>query len=240
MMQSFKLFDQPLNKILNTKALINTLNAYSYNLTHTDALYLEALLNSDVLIPDGISIVYATNWLTGKKIKKIAGADLFYYEMERLNQSNGSCFFLGSNERTLTKIRQRSLREYPNIRLRTYSPPYKQEFDPEDDFAMIDVINSFHPDVLFIGMTAPKQEKWAWSHRNQINAETICCIGAVFDFYAGTIKRAPKWMIEIGLEWFYRLMKEPRRMWRRYLLGNFKFIISIIREKYAIGNIKFK
>ena len=96
---------------------------------------------------------------------------------------------------------------------------------------MIRKVNDFNPDVLFIGMTAPKQEKWAYQHFNELEAGHICCIGAVFDFYAGNIERAPGWMIDSGLEWLFRLLKEPRRMWRRYLIGNSKFIWLIIKEK---------
>ena len=84
-------------------------------------------------------------------------------------------------------------------------------------------------------MTAPKQEKWAYEHLSDLDARHICCIGAVFDFYAGTVSRAPGWMIAMGLEWFYRLIKEPSRMWRRYLIGNSKFIWLVIKEKFRSG-----
>ena len=101
---------------------------------------------------------------------------------------------------------------------------------------MVEQVNDKIPDVLFVGMTAPKQEKWAYQNFDKLNVGHICCIGAVFDFYAGTSKRAPKWMIEIGLEWFYRLLSNPRRMWRRYLIGNVQFIATIIREKVLLAN----
>ena len=81
-------------------------------------------------------------------------------------------------------------------------------------------------------MTAPKQEKWAANNLSDINVKHICCIGAVFDFYAGTVKSAPELVIAIGMEWFFRLIEEPRRMWRRYILGNLEFIWLIIKEKY--------
>jgi len=183
------------------------------------------------LIPDGISIVWAVRWLTGQKIKKIAGSELFFYEMEQLQRIGGKCFFLGSTEATLNCIAERVNKDYPNVKVQWHSPPYKPEFSEEDNLAMLKAINTFQPDVLFIGMTAPKQEKWAYQHYDQFNVNHICCIGAVFDFYAGTVKRAPKWMINMGLEWFYRLIKEPRRMWRRYLIGNSKFIWAVLKEK---------
>ncbi len=230
-LQQFNFYQQPLTAIKDSKVLINTINAHSYNVSRTDTLFQEALLKSDVLIPDGISVVWATQWLAGQKIRKIAGADLFFYEMERLRLKGGKCFFLGSNVTTLTIIRERAKKEYPNVVVQTWSPPYKAEFSAEDNIEMIDAVNSFQPDVLFIGMTAPKQEKWSYQHFNQLKASHVCCIGAVFDFYAGTVQRAPQWVIKMGMEWFYRLVKEPKRMWRRYLIGNIKFIWAVINEK---------
>jgi N-acetylglucosaminyldiphosphoundecaprenol N-acetyl-beta-D-mannosaminyltransferase len=197
-----------------------------------DRDFAEALSKSDVLLPDGISIVIAVCILNGLRLKKIAGADLFYYEMNRLNSQVGTCFFLGSNEFTLKRIYNRAKSEFPGIKVFGFSPPYKSEFSSTDNKEMISAVNLHKPDVLFIGMTAPKQEKWVYQHFNELEVGHICCIGAVFDFYAGTVKRAPEWMIYLGLEWFYRLLKEPRRMWRRYLIGNFKFIWLVIRENF--------
>lgn len=222
-----------LDALSSTKLQINTINAHCYNLTKTDAFYHEAIKNSEVLIPDGISVVWAIRWLTGQKIKKIAGADLFQFEMNRLQKTGGKCFFLGSTDETLAKIKKRINIEYPAVIVRSYSPPYKPEFSEDDNLKMLNAINSFQPDVLMIGMTAPKQEKWAYHHFEKLQVGHICCIGAVFDFYAGTINRAPKWMIKLGLEWLYRLLKEPGRMWQRYLIGNMKFIWSIVQEKFS-------
>jgi bacterial polymer biosynthesis proteins, WecB/TagA/CpsF family len=144
-------------------------------------------------------------------------------------------FFLGSSERTLELIRKRAEKEYPALEIHSFSPPFKPEFSEEENRAMIHAVNEIGPDVLFIGMTAPKQEKWAFKHFDQLNAGHVCCIGAVFDFYAGTVRRAPRWVISIGLEWMYRLVKEPRRMWRRYLIGNTTFINHIFRERRSLS-----
>ena len=120
---------------------------------------------------------------------------------------------------------------YPNIRIETYSPPYKPEFSEEENRAIIEAINRANPDLLWIGMTAPKQEKWAYRHWNELDIHCHCgTIGAVFDFFAGTMERAPLWWQEHSLEWLYRLLKEPKRMWRRYIIGNTLFIWNIFRE----------
>jgi len=230
MLQNYTLYNQPLNTIQQPKVLINTLNAHSFNTSITDDDFKKALQYSYILLPDGISVVWAKRMLTGEKIQKIAGADLFFYEMNRVNATGGTCFFLGSSENILQLIRKRAAIEYPNVQIHSYSPPYKNEFNEEDNKTMIDMINTVEPDVLFVGMTAPKQEKWAYQHFTELQAGHVCCIGAVFDFYAGTVKRAPEWVIKIGFEWSYRLIKEPRRMWRRYLVGNAKFIGYLLME----------
>ena len=231
---SSDLFNRDLWTLSPGKTLINTLNAYSFNSAKTNTQFNTSLQNSNILLPDGISVVWAVRWITGTHIEKIAGEDLFFYEMERLNLSGGSCFFLGSTESTLEKIRIKATNEYPNIKVNSYSPAFKSEFTTADSKVMIDKINSVQPDVLFIGMTAPKQEIWAYKYYNQLKVGHICSIGAVFDFYAGNIKRAPRWMINIGLEWFYRLINEPTRLWRRYLIGNLIFIHYIIKEKFGV------
>ena len=217
-----------------SKILINTINAHSYNTALKDALFAEALTKGDVLIPDGASIVMACKWLKAKSQPKerIAGWDLFVFEMEKLNAKGGKCFFMGSSEKVLSLIKEKAAVVYPNITVETYSPPYKPEFTDEDNRAIIDAINKAKPDLLWIGMTAPKQEKWAYTHWKELDIDCHCgTIGAVFDFFAGTVERAPKAWQDSGFEWLYRLLKEPKRMWRRYILGNARFLWLIFREK---------
>lgn len=215
------------------KLLINTINAHSYNTAQKDDLFAEALAKGDALIPDGASIVKACRWIKAKSqpTERIAGWDLFDYEMNRLNQRGGKCFFMGSSEKVLSLIKQRARVEYPNIVVETYSPPYKPEFSEEDNRAIIEAINQANPDLLWIGMTAPKQEKWTYSHWNELNIQChVGTIGAVFDFFAGTVERAPIWWQKHSLEWLYRLIKEPKRMWRRYIIGNMLFFWYMGKE----------
>lgn len=223
-----------LAKLPEGKLLINTINAFSYDNARKDVLFSEALQKGDVLIPDGISIVKACRFLNAKSQPKerIAGWDLFVYEMEKLNRVGGKVMFLGSSDAVLNLIRRRVAEKYPKIEVDTYSPPYKPEFSDEDNEAMISAINHSNPDLLWIGMTAPKQEKWAYTHLDRLDVHChIGTIGAVFDFFAGTVKRAPERWQRAGLEWLYRLLSEPRRMWRRYFIGNAKFIYYIMLEK---------
>ena len=219
-----------LEAIPEGKKLINTINAHSYNTALKDKLFAEALQRGDALIPDGASIVMACRWLKAKSQPKerIAGWDLFVMEMERLNRKGGKCFFMGSSEKVLGLIKERTKAVYPNITVETYSPPYKPEFSEEDNRAIIEAINRADPDLLWIGMTAPKQEKWTYTHWDELK---IRChtgtIGAVFDFFAGTVERAPEWWQKHSLEWLYRLLKEPKRMWKRYIIGNTLFLWNV-------------
>ena len=224
------------------KLLINTINAHSYNTARKDSLFAEALTNGDVLIPDGVSIVKACRWIKAKSLPKerIAGWDLFEFEMGRLNENQNEnenqkrVMFMGSSEKVLELIRKKAAEVYPNIEVVTYSPPYKPAFTDEDNRAIVEAINGANPDLLWIGMTAPKQEKWTYSHWDELNLHChVGTIGAVFDFFAGTVERAPLWWQDHSLEWLYRLIKEPKRMWKRYVLGNPLFLWNITLE--AIG-----
>lgn len=272
------------------KLLINTINAHSYNTARKDELFAEALTNGDVLIPDGVSIVKACRWIKAKSLPKerIAGWDLFSFEMENLERKqcgmlrmarrdacqskNVECgannssltihnrlqptilvqasvstsraqnskfrerpltvMFMGSSQKVLDLIVKRAAEVYPHLKIVTYSPPYKPDFSEEDNKAIVEAINAADPDLLWIGMTAPKQEKWTYSHWNELNIHChVGTIGAVFDFFAGTVERAPIWWQRHGLEWLYRLLKEPKRMWRRYIIGNTLFLWNMLKEK---------
>ena len=233
-----------LGRIPEGKTLINTIYAYSYVVAQRDKFFAETLTNCDYLMPDGAGIVKACRWVKAKcqPKERIAGWDLFSFEMNQLERKSKELkvksekclkvMFLGSSEKVLSLIRQRAAVDYPYLEVVTYSPPFKQEFSDKDNQAMISAINEADPDLLWIGMTAPKQEKWTYKHWNELNIHCHCgTIGAVFDFYAGTVRRAPLWWQEHSLEWLFRLLMEPCRMWRRYIIGNAKFLYYIYKEK---------
>ena len=149
----------------------------------------------------------------------------------KLSSSQRTVMFMGSSQKVLDLIVKRAAEVYPHLKVVTYSPPYKPEFSEEDNKAIVEAINAADPDLLWIGMTAPKQEKWTYSHWNELNIHChVGTIGAVFDFFAGTVERAPIWWQRHGLEWLYRLLKEPKRMWRRYIIGNSLFLWNMVKE----------
>ncbi|MCW3786644.1 WecB/TagA/CpsF family glycosyltransferase [Plebeiibacterium sediminum] len=212
------------------KMIINTLNGHSYSVAKRDKLFQEALRDSDILLPDGEAVVLGAKLLYGHKIKKIAGFDMYIHLLKELNDKNGSCFFLGAQPQTLELIDRRLHKDFYNVLAGSYSPPFVHEFSQKESEIMCKVVNTFKPDVLFVGMTAPKQEKWVHQFKDQLNVPIICCIGAVFDFYAGTKNRPANWMIKYKLEWFGRFIKEPRRMFHRYFISTPVIFIDMFHK----------
>ena len=166
------------------------------------------------------------------KIQNSCSGKRLYEPSAKFRERPLTVMFMGSSQKVLGLIVKRAAEVYPHLKIVTYSPPYKPEFSDEDNKAIIDAINAVNPDLLWIGMTAPKQEKWTYSHWNELNIHChVGTIGAVFDFFAGTVERAPMWWQRHGLEWLYRLLKEPKRMWRRYIIGNTLFLWNMLKEK---------
>ena len=230
-----------LKNIKEGKQLICCLNAYCYVTARKDSAYAEALNGCDVLLPDGASVIAACRFLKNPNApsQRCPGWDLFeqgMIHMQHKAETEGrkKVMFVGSSEKTQSLIWEQAAQDYPDLEVVTLSPPYVKDFSEEQSREIIEAINAADPDLLWIGMTAPKQEKWTYQHWNELNIHCHCgCIGAVFDFYAGTVKRAPLWWQRHGLEWLHRLISEPRRMWRRYLVGNTKFLWYMLGEKFS-------
>jgi N-acetylglucosaminyldiphosphoundecaprenol N-acetyl-beta-D-mannosaminyltransferase len=214
--------------------VISSINPHSYIVARKDEAFRNALMNSELLLPDGIGIVLAARILTGTRIKRITGSDIHRILLHYLDEKKGSCFYFGSADATLGKLRERISQEYPGIETAFFSPPFKPSFTEEEDLSMIKIINDFNPEILFVGMTAPRQEKWVYKNRNLLNAKIICPVGAVFDFYAGTVKRPGKIWLSLGLEWLPRLLREPGRLWKRTLISTPLFIWYVFLEKLRL------
>ena len=208
-------------------------NPHSLEIAAKDVLFQNSLINADIIVPDGIGIIIAS-FIFGNSIRqRVTGSDIFAGVNKILNErKTSSCFFLGSTSQALLKIRNKMAADFPNIKIAgTYSPPFKPEFSELDNLLMVDAINRVVPDVLWVGMTAPKQEKWIYSNRHRLNVKFIGAIGAVFDFYTGSVKRPHPFFQQIGLEWLPRLMKEPRRLWRRNLVSSPMFMLRVLRKR---------
>jgi N-acetylglucosaminyldiphosphoundecaprenol N-acetyl-beta-D-mannosaminyltransferase len=233
----FNIYNSSLESIVmnpvSRPLILNTISPNSYGLSTKDLAFKQALLESDILVLDGVYFALASILLTGKNIKKNQGPEVFNHFMSRLNGSGGKVFFLGSTEHTLEKIKTKALSEYPNLIIDTYSPPYKEYFSDNDNNIIINKINNFSPDILFIGMTCPKQEKWANKNKLYINVNIICSVGAVFDWYAGNEKEIhPIWW-KLRLGWLIRTINRPEILKRYPNIGIFfiDLFLTIIRLK---------
>ena len=233
----YDVFSDDLEAInLNTNCIINTINPHSYVTAKKDALFKEALIHSNVLLPDGTGMTYASRILNHNRLQRITGFDIHDFILRKINAELGKVCYLGSTDETLQLIVSRLKRDSPNVQVSVYSPPFKPVFSEKENMEIISHINTFKPDILFIGMTAPKQEKWVFENKEQIKAGVICSIGAVFDFYAGTIKRPPHWMIKLKLEWLGRFLNEPKRMWKRNFISTPMFVKDILFTKLRINH----
>jgi len=209
-------------------------NPHSLFEASKDNDFRRALMNSDLITPDGSGIILASKILGGDIRDRVTGSDVFWGLTDLLNKETGiKYYFLGSTEETLKKIRNKMSVEYPNVEVvGTYSPPFKPEFDDNDNRAMLEAINSVKPDVLWVGMTAPKQEKWINNNKDKLDVKFAGAIGAVFDFYVGNVKRSPPLFQKMGLEWLPRLIQEPRRLWRRNFVSSPMFLLRVFQQKF--------
>lgn len=211
-------------------------NAHSLMVTRQDKEFAGALKNADLLVADGSGISLAGKILNADLGPRITGYDYFHSLSVALNKGidnrKARIFFMGSSQNTLDAIKEKMPVHFPDIELcGTYSPPFGNWPEGENE-KIIDIINAAQPDVVWVGMTAPKQEKWSEKNRDKINAPIIGSIGAVFDFFAGTLDRAPEWMRNLGLEWLYRFIMEPKRTWKRHLISEPGFVIQVLLQKF--------
>lgn len=205
-------------------------NPHSYVVSLQDGSFASALKNADWLVPDGVGVLIASRALGGSIKERVTGSDVFTGLHRRMDEHGGfSVFFLGASEQTLFEIRERMACDYPNIIVAgTYSPPFKSEFSTYELDAMIAAVNVASPDVLWVGMTAPKQEKWIVENLPRLDVRFAGAVGAVFDFYTGKVKRSHPIFQKLGLEWLPRLVQEPRRLWRRMFISAPLFIWHLL------------
>lgn len=212
-------------------------NPHALEVAKSDKIFSQAIKEADLVVPDGIGIVIASKILRGQIEERITGSDIFWNLGLALNgRGHFRYFFLGSTHEALTKISDKMKLDFPSIEVGGfYSPPFKPEFSPDDDRLMIEAINRVKPDVLWVGMTAPKQEKWIFRNRTHLDVKFIGAIGAVFDFYTGNVKRSSPFFLNHGLEWLPRLLQEPGRLWKRTLISAPLFLTRVVAERFRNG-----
>jgi N-acetylglucosaminyldiphosphoundecaprenol N-acetyl-beta-D-mannosaminyltransferase len=205
-------------------------NAQLITLAKNNLSFAEAMRSADLRIPDGISVVLASKVLRRPILERVPGGEL----MERLCAESAkhglSVFFLGGLPGAAEKAAGVLKDRYPGLRFAgTYCPPYMFEKDAAEMTRVRQMITETAPDLLFVALGAPRQEIWMWQHCGTMPIGAVMSVGAGFDTTAGLRKRAPRWAQKSGTEWLYRLLMEPRRLWRRYLIGNTHFIYLVFR-----------
>lgn len=225
----YNVFNDDLEKISfynNTPRVVNTISPNSYGIALNDNEFSNALKNSDFLVLDGVYFALSSLLTQGKNIKRNQGPDVFRHFIAKSNENNGRVFFLGSTEDTLKRINERINIEFPNVIFNSFSPPFTSVFTDEVNDLMISKINAFEPDVLFVGMTCPKQEKWAIKNKDKIKSSLIICIGNVFDWYAGTQKSISPIWFKLRLGWLVRIFLRPE-IFRRNIGNQLAFFFDL-------------
>lgn len=211
------------------------MNPHSYAVATSRPSFRSALQGADWLVPDGAGIVMASKLLGGSIRGRVTGSDIFFGLHDRLQEKGDvSVFFLGSTASTLTTIRTRMNHDWPRVRVAgVCSPPFKPAFSERDLHEMVSAINEAQPDIVWVGLTAPKQEELIFRAIDRLDVQFVAAIGAVFDFYAGNVRRSHPFFRRHGLEWLPRLLQEPRRLWRRMFVSAPIFVWHVFRVRMA-------
>lgn len=185
--------------------------------------------DADIVIPDGMPLVWMQKLQGRKDANRVRANDLMMSLMQYAADNGMKVGFYGGMPAVIEAIKKRAASELPNLKIvYAYSPPFRPLTDAED-VQIVDEINQADPDFLFMGLGCPKQETWMSEHSDRLKA-IMLGVGASFDFYAGNVKESPEWLGRLGLEWLYRLTQEPKRLWRRYLILNPRFMLLAVKQ----------
>lgn len=189
---------------------------------------------SDIINIDGQAVVWASRFLNKPAKERVAGIDLMINLVEMASKNHFKIYLLGAKEEIVSNLAEIYKKQYGSELIAGYRNGY---FSKEDEKEVIEDIVAAQPDMLFVAISSPKKENLLYQYKKELESVPfIMGVGGSFDVLTGLTKRAPQWMQNIGLEWFYRLIQEPKRMWKRYLIGNFKFIILVLKEKAKINH----
>lgn len=212
-----------------------TVNQYSLLMASRDEAFRQALRRADTVSPDGVGALLAARAVGARLPARVPGPDVMRATLAALDRAEGApapVFFLGSTDDVLARLVRAVAAEFPRVPVAgAYSPPFKASFTATDDADMRARIEESGARVVFVGLGAPKQELWVERNRPHLTARVALSVGAGFEFVAGTVARAPLWMQRAGLEWLHRLGSDPRRLWRRYLVGGPQFAALVARER---------
>jgi len=191
--------------------------------------------DSGLTTPDGMPMVWAAHAAGAANVQRVYGPDLMLAVCERAAERGWTSYLYGSSDDVLARLRDNLSDRFPGLRIvGAYSPPFR-ELTAEEDDAVVDAINDTSAQIVWVGLSTPKQERWMAAHTARIDA-VLVGVGAAFDMHAGNLPQAPRWMQRSGLEWFFRLASEPRRLWRRYAINIPRFALAIARRRPKLRN----
>jgi N-acetylglucosaminyldiphosphoundecaprenol N-acetyl-beta-D-mannosaminyltransferase len=235
-------FDNVLNSIVehalhNRKPeYIVTPNAQHILTLQKDAYFQEIYRQAFLVVPDGVSLLWAAKFLNTPLNGRVNGTDLFEKLCKVAADKELKVFFLGGRPGAADKAAKVLQARHPNLKISgTHCPPYGFESNATELALINTKITAATPDILFVGLGAPKQEKWIYANYQQLNVPISIGIGVSFELVANMVQRAPIWMQKSGLEWLFRLVVEPKRLWQRYIVGNPLFIWLVLKQKLAMS-----
>ncbi len=190
--------------------------------------------DSGLTTPDGMPMVWAARYAGAKSVERVYGPDLMLAVCEQAAEKGWGSYLYGATDEVLDRLRANLTERYPGLKIvGAYSPPFRP-MTPDEDAAAVRAINDSGAEIVWVGLSTPKQERWMDAHVGLVHAPVLVGVGAAFDIHAGNLRQAPKWMQRSGLEWLFRLASEPRRLWRRYVINIPKFLFAIARRRPRI------
>lgn len=217
--------DQNYVCIRDVHGVIASLDDESFRDIHTKA---------GMVTPDGMPVVWASRMLGHRQVRKVSGSDLMEIVCAGSAEKGQRHFFYGAAPGVAQDLADKLAERYPGFHIAgVYCPPFR-ELTQKEDQKIIEYINQSNANIVWVGLGSPKQERWMAEHLGKLDAQVMLGVGAAFDFLNGTVRRAPRWMQKSGLEWFYRLIVEPRRLWRRYLLVTPRFIPLALMQIFGL------
>lgn len=210
---------------IRQKTFITYVNAHCVNFAFRDADYRQILQQADVVYADGQAIIWAARFLGERLPERVNAGDFFPEFVRRCATANLKLFLLGSYPGVASSVAERLQRQIPELEI---VGTHHGFITPAEEPELVSRINNSGADILLVGMGVPRQEKWAFSQLERLAVPVVWCVGALFEYYGGHRARAPQWVRRCGMEWLFRLILEPRRLWRRYILGNPEFVWRVL------------
>ena len=213
-----------------TREYVCVTNVHVVMEAQRDGRLREILNGSGLTTPDGMPLVWAAHRAGARDVQRVYGPDLMLALSELAAARGWSSYYYGGRPGVAERLAERLQARFAGLRVVGCEAPPFRTLDADEDAAMVARLNAARPDLVWVGLGAPKQEHWMASHVGRLEAPVLLGVGAAFDIHAGTLAQAPDWMQRNGLEWLYRLSREPRRLWRRYLYTNPRFVYGIVRR----------